>query len=165
MTSTHPSADLARFAASLQHADIPAPVLRRTEDLFLDWMASALAGKDARPVEALTQFWLSQGPAEGPCEVLHRRRGSSPMVAAAANAAASHFVEQDDVHNASVFHPAAVVFPVALAMAQQLGRSGRELLVAAPRMQVAPRAAARACAPQPRDPRRACAQSPHAQAW
>ncbi len=130
MTSTHPSADLARFAASLQHADIPAPVLRRTEDLFLDWMASALAGKDARPVEALTQFWLSQGPAEGPCEVLHRRRGSSPMVAAAANAAASHFVEQDDVHNASVFHPAAVVFPVALAMAQQLGRSGRELLVA-----------------------------------
>jgi 2-methylcitrate dehydratase PrpD len=131
MISTHPSAELASFAASLQHAHIPAPVLRRTEDLFLDWMASALAGKDARPVEALTRFWLSQGPAEGPCEVLHRRCGTSAMVAAAVNAAASHFVEQDDVHNASVFHPAAVVFPVALAMAQQLGRSGRELLVAA----------------------------------
>jgi 2-methylcitrate dehydratase PrpD len=52
------------------------------------------------------------------------------MVAAAVNAAASHFAEQDDVHNGSVFHPAAVVFPAALAMAQALGKSGRDLLVA-----------------------------------
>lgn len=127
----HPSRTLAAFAATLQHGAIPAPVLRRTEDLFLDWFASALAGKGARPVEALARFWLQQGPADGPAEVLTQRRGTSPMVAAAVNAAASHFAEQDDVHNGSVFHPAAVVFPAALAMAQALGRSGRELLVAA----------------------------------
>jgi 2-methylcitrate dehydratase PrpD/SAM-dependent methyltransferase len=47
------------------------------------------------------------------------------------NAAASHFAEQDDVHNGSVFHPGAVVFPPALAVAQALGASGRELLTAA----------------------------------
>jgi 2-methylcitrate dehydratase PrpD len=39
--------------------------------------------------------------------------------------------EQDDVHNGSVFHPAAVVFPPVLALAQALGTSGRDLLVAA----------------------------------
>jgi uncharacterized membrane protein len=33
--------------------------------------------------------------------------GQRKMVAAVANAAASHFAEQDDVHNGSVFHPAA----------------------------------------------------------
>lgn len=126
-----PSAQLAAFAASLRHDDIPAAVLRRTEDLFLDWIASALAGRGARPVETLASFWLSQGPATGPCDVLIHRRTSSPMVAAAINAASSHHAEQDDVHNGSVFHPATVVFPVALAMAQSLGRSGRELLVAA----------------------------------
>ena len=130
-TDTHPGRTLAAFAATLTHAAIPAPVLRRTEDLFLDWFASALAGKGARPVEAIAAVWLSQGPADGPAEVLTRRRGTSPMVAAAINAAASHFAEQDDVHNGSVFHPAAVVFPPALAVAQALGRSGRELLVAA----------------------------------
>lgn len=130
MTDPHPTATLAAFAASLTHEQIPAPVLRRCEDLFLDWIASALAGKGARPVEALARFWLSQGPQDGAAEVLIHRRGSSPMVAAAVNAAASHFAEQDDVHNASVFHPAAVVFPAALAMAQHLGRSGRDLLVA-----------------------------------
>ena len=47
-----------------------------------------------------------------------------------ANAAASHVAEQDDVHNGSVFHPAAVVFPPAVAVAQALGKSGKELLTA-----------------------------------
>jgi 2-methylcitrate dehydratase PrpD len=35
------------------------------------------------------------------------------------------------VHNGSVFHPATVVFPAALAMAQTLGGSGQQLLTAA----------------------------------
>ena len=47
------------------------------------------------------------------------------------NGAASHVVEQDDLHNSSVLHPAAVVFPAALAAAQDLGRSGAELILAA----------------------------------
>ena len=126
-----PGRDLAQFAATLRWSDVPAPVQRRAEDLFLDWLASALAGKGARPVESIARFMLAMGPADGPSEILIHRRGSSPLVAAVANAAASHFAEQDDVHNGSVFHPAAVVFPAALAVAQALGRSGAELLAAA----------------------------------
>ncbi|MEJ6655711.1 MAG: MmgE/PrpD family protein, partial [Pseudomonas sp.] len=38
--------------------------------------------------------------------------------------------EQDDLHNSSVLHPATVVFPAALAAAQDLGKSGRELILA-----------------------------------
>lgn len=121
---------LARFAAGLRLDDVPAPVVRRAEDLFVDWLGSALAGKGARPVETIARFFESMGPAGGPSEVLIHRRASSPLVAAAVNAASSHFAEQDDVHNGSVFHPAAVVFPPALAAAQALGRSGAELLCA-----------------------------------
>jgi 2-methylcitrate dehydratase PrpD len=130
MTHTSPGQTLATFAAALRFEDIPAFVLRRAEDLMLDWLASALAGKDARPVESIAAFFEAMGPAEGPSEILVHRRRSSPLVAAVANAAASHFAEQDDVHNGSVFHPAAVVFPPALAVAQALGRSGAELLAA-----------------------------------
>src|SRR5262249_34749281 len=101
-----PGRRLARFAAALRFDDIPAPVMRRTEALLLDWLGSALAGRGARPVEALARVMLAQGPADGPAEVLIHRRGSSPLVAAAINAAASHVAEQDDVHNGSVFHPA-----------------------------------------------------------
>jgi 2-methylcitrate dehydratase PrpD len=62
--------------------------------------------------------------------VLISRRRSTPLFAAMVNAASSHFAEQDDVHNGSVFHPAAVVFPAALAVAQSIGASGRDLLTA-----------------------------------
>src|SRR5690606_39069130 len=101
-----------------------------TEDLFVDWFGSALAGKGARPVETIGRFFETMGPPEGPSEIPIHRRTSSPLVAAAVNAASSHFAEQDDVHNGSVFHPATVVFPPALAVAQGLGRSGAELLCA-----------------------------------
>jgi 2-methylcitrate dehydratase PrpD len=125
-----PARELADFAASLSFDAIPAAVVARAEDLFLDWFASALAGKDARPVEIIAGFFESQGPPAGPAEILIHRRGSSPLVAAAINAAASHFAEQDDVHNGSVFHPAAVVIPPALAVAQARGASGRDLVTA-----------------------------------
>jgi 2-methylcitrate dehydratase PrpD len=131
MNDLSPGEQLAHFAATLRASDVPAPVMRRAEDLLLDWIGSTLAGKGARPVESIARFWLAQGPADGASEVLICRRGSSPVVAAAINAASSHFAEQDDVHNGSVFHPAAVVFPPALAVAQALGRSGSELLIAA----------------------------------
>ncbi|GAB1841669.1 MmgE/PrpD family protein [Achromobacter xylosoxidans] len=126
-----PSATLAAFAANLRFEDIPAPVLRRAEDLLLDCLASILAGAASRPVLAIDRYAAAMGPADGPSEILINRRRTSPVFAAMVNAAAAHVVEQDDVHNGSVFHPAAVVFPPALAVAQALGRSGRDLLVAA----------------------------------
>lgn len=121
---------LAEFAATLRFESIPAPVIRRTEDLLLDWVGSCLAGKNARAVEILAAFVESMGPQGGPSEILIHRRTSSPLLAAMANAAASHVAEQDDVHNGSVFHPATVVFPPALAVAQAIGASGRDLLTA-----------------------------------
>ena len=129
--TTSPSAVLATFASQLRYEDIPAPVLRRAEDLLLDTLASILAGAGARPVQIMAGYAQAMGPADGPAEILVNRRRSSPLFAAMVNAAAAHVVEQDDVHNGSVFHPAAVIFPPALAVAQALGRSGRDVLTAA----------------------------------
>jgi 2-methylcitrate dehydratase PrpD len=130
MRNDHPSKTLAAFAAGLALDDIPAAVQRRTEDLFLDWLGSVLAGKGARPVQSIARVAQAMGPADGPSEVLISRTRTSPLFAAMVNAAASHVAEQDDVHNGSVFHPAAVVFPAALAVAQAIGAPGRDLLAA-----------------------------------
>jgi 2-methylcitrate dehydratase PrpD len=130
-TLTPSTGTLARFAAELRFGDIPAPVLRRAEDLLVDWFGCAMAGHGSRPVETVAAFAREMGPATGPSEVLVGRARSSPYFAAMVNAAASHVAEQDDVHNGSVFHPATVVFPVALAWAQALGASGERLLAAA----------------------------------
>src|SRR6266566_2569019 len=123
----HPSKSLANFAATLRFEDIHAPVLRRAEDLFLDWFGSALAGKGARPVEAIERFAAAMGPAVGESEVLISRRRTSPLFAAMVNAASSHFADQDDVHNGAGLNPGTIVFPPVLAVAQTIGRSGSEL--------------------------------------
>ncbi|MEO7391248.1 MAG: MmgE/PrpD family protein, partial [Ramlibacter sp.] len=125
------TADLARFAADVRFEDIPAPVVRKAEDLWVDWVGSTLAGKGSRPVESIARFASAMGPADGPSEMLARRTHTSPYLAALSNAAASHVAEQDDVHNGSVFHPATVVFPVALAVAQAIGAGGARMLAAA----------------------------------
>src|SRR5262249_7012947 len=54
---------------------------------------------------------------------------TSPFLAALVNGAASHVVEQDDLHNSSVVHPGTVVFPAVFAAAQETGASGREMIV------------------------------------
>ena len=126
----HPSQALATFAAELSFEQVPDAVIRRTEDLMLDWLGSVFAARSARPVQSIQRFAEMMGPTDGPSEVLISRRTTSPVFAALVNAAASHYVEQDDVHNGSVFHPAAVVFAPVLAAAQALGASGTQLLTA-----------------------------------
>ena len=126
----HPSAELARFASGLQYADIPESVRRRCEDLLLDCLASVLAGSTHRAIKSVAKFARKMGPSDGNSEDYVNRRLTSPLFAAMVNAASAHVVEQDDVHNGSVFHPAAVVFPPALAVAQTIGASGEELIAA-----------------------------------
>nr|WP_312971826.1 MmgE/PrpD family protein [Pseudomonas sp.] len=121
---------LATFLAELRYDDLPDYVLDRSEDLFLDWLGSALASEGARPIPLFEAYAQKMGPANGPARILVNGRGTSAYFAALVNGASSHLVEQDDLHNSSVLHPATVVFPAALAAAQDLGKSGRELLLA-----------------------------------
>ncbi len=127
---TEPTRTLATFLADLRFEKLPRPVIERTQELFLDWIASALAGRDAHPVKILERLAAHMGPREGASEILVSRRRTSPLFAALVNGAASHVVEQDDVHNGAVFHPATVVFPAVLAAAQDIGTSGQAVLVA-----------------------------------
>ncbi|MEW9837894.1 MmgE/PrpD family protein [Mesorhizobium marinum] len=124
------SATLAAFAAGLRYEDIPDAVVDRTIDFFVDWAGSVLSGAGQRAIVALEKLAETMGPSEGRSEILVSRRMTSPLFAALVNAAAAHISEQDDVHNGSVFHPAAVVFPAALATAQHVGASGRDLIAA-----------------------------------
>ncbi|MBK5408798.1 MmgE/PrpD family protein [Pseudomonas sp. TH34] len=121
---------LCRFLAELNYEQLPDDVLARTEDLFLDWLASALASQGAHPIPLFERYARRMGPANGPAQIIVNGGSSSAYFAALVNGASSHLVEQDDLHNSSVLHPATVVFPAAFAAAQDLGKSGRELLLA-----------------------------------
>lgn len=127
----HPSAVLCDFVSKLEFADLPEVVVTRAEELFLDWVASALASRGAHPIPLFEKYADRMGPANGPCSILVSRKTTSPYFAAMINGASSHLVEQDDLHNSSVLHPATVVFPAVFAAAQDLGKSGADLIVAA----------------------------------
>ncbi|MGE8065237.1 MmgE/PrpD family protein [Pseudomonas sp. NPDC089569] len=127
MNHTHA---LATFLAQLRYDDLPEAVLARTEDLFLDWLGSALASRGAHPIPLFERYAQLMGPQEGRASIVLSGRRTSAYFAALVNAAASHLVEQDDLHNSSVLHPATVVFPAVLAAAQDLGKSGQQLLLA-----------------------------------
>ena len=126
----HHTQALCRFLAELTYSQLPEPVLARTEELYLDWLACALASQGAHPIPLFERYAQKMGPSSGPAQVIVNGTGTSAYFAALVNAASSHLVEQDDLHNSSVLHPATVVFPAALAAAQDLGKSGRELLLA-----------------------------------
>ncbi len=131
LQTTATTRELAAFSSALRYEDLPGEVSERAKELFLDWVAATLAGKNARPVLALEKFAEIMGPPDGPCEILVSRRRTSPLFAALANGGASHVVEQDDVHSGALFHPGAVVFPAVLAAAQEAGASGEDFLTAA----------------------------------
>lgn len=121
---------LADFLAELNFAQIPSEVLARAEDLCLDWLASVMASKGLSPIPLFEQYAAYMGPSSGSAAILTTQTSSSPYFAALVNGAAGHLVEQDDLHNSSVLHPAAVVFPAALAAAQDKQKNGQEFLVA-----------------------------------
>jgi 2-methylcitrate dehydratase PrpD len=121
---------LADHLAQLRFDHLPPAVVDRTEDLLFDWVASAWAGAAMPAIQAVQRAAAALGGLSGPSQVLTGGAGT-PYWAAFVNGAASHVVEQDDLHNASVVHPGTVVFPAALAVAQAVGASGRQLLAAA----------------------------------
>lgn len=122
---------LTEFLAALRYEQLSEAVISRTEDLFLDWLGSALASQGSHPIPLFERYAAKMGPTSGPAGILVNGTCSSAYFAALVNGASSHLVEQDDLHNSSVLHPATVVFPAVLAAAQDLGKSGSDLIVAA----------------------------------
>jgi len=127
----NPSHELSKFVSRLNYNDIPDEVVYRAQWLFLDWLGSVIAGSDSRTTKVFKSISEKMGPTSGPCTVFGSKNSTSALFAAMTNGASSHVVEQDDLHNTSILHPAAVIFPSALAIAQSdIAITGRDLIVA-----------------------------------
>lgn len=122
---------LASFLEELNYKQIPYPVVNKTKELFLDWLGSAIAGRKQHPTCLFSAFANAMGKLDGKSEIITEGKHVSPYFAALVNGASSHLVEQDDLHNNSIFHPGTVIFSSVLAAAQDLQLSGKELIVAA----------------------------------
>jgi 2-methylcitrate dehydratase PrpD len=121
---------LVDWAVRLKFSDIPQPTVEKTKRLFADWVFCAFAGAGYRTIDGLKAVAdETGGAAQGPCSTFVGDK-RPPYWASYINAGAGHVVEQDDLHNASVVHPATVVFPAAWAAAQSRGASGADFIAA-----------------------------------
>lgn len=128
MTAPALSQALARFIERTRYEDLPQEVVSFTKLCVLDWLGSALAGADQPPIRMIRELAEEMGGAKQAALVTGGR--TSALHAALVNGAASHVVELDDIHKASIIHAATVVIPAALAAAEWRGRSGRDLIAA-----------------------------------
>lgn len=121
---------LVDWAVRLKFSDIPQPTVEKTKRLFADWVFCAFAGQSYRSIKGMTAMADEVGGvATGQCSTFVG--GTRPAYwASYLNAGAGHVVEQDDLHNASIVHPATVVFPAAWAAAQTKGASGADFIAA-----------------------------------
>lgn len=123
------SEQIAAFIFDTDYEAVSADALTMAKLCVLDWLGSVYAGKGSRPAVAILLVAKSLG-GNPEATLIPDDSQSSAFMAALVNAAASHVVEMDDLHKGSILHPAAPVIPVALAMAEREGASGRELLTA-----------------------------------
>ena len=122
---------LAEYAAAVRYQDLPAHVVQRAKDVIADTIATILFGHDlpwSRMIIAYAEGMGTRGKARilGPGLPTVR----APL-AALANGALAHAFELDNLTwpNSGV-HPGATMFVPALAVAQERGIGGRELIAA-----------------------------------
>ena len=123
---------LAEFVAALRYEDLPEPVVRQACDIILDAVGCALSAwvedKDksrvARDIAA-----LYPAPGAGAGIVGAPGRAAQPAFAALGNGILVNAADNDDTHKRALLHVGSVVVPVALAMGQAHGLSGRQVVL------------------------------------
>ena len=120
---------LAAQASALTYADIPEDVRAWARQCVLDYLACAVAGATDELTEILLAEMQEQGGAPAATVVGHSVK--LPVLSAAlVNGAASHALDFDDVNLAMPGHPSVAILPGLLALAEQRGSGGADVLTA-----------------------------------
>ncbi|MEQ8584916.1 MAG: MmgE/PrpD family protein [Thalassobaculaceae bacterium] len=125
--SENGDAALSAFAASLRWEDIPERVRHEARRSLINIFATAIAGCREPAVEiVLETMGRYAGPATG--TVIGRAERSDAPTAAFLNAMGANIFDFDDTHEATIIHPASVVFAPVFARAEAVPCSGADAL-------------------------------------
>ena len=122
---------LAEYAATLRYEDLPAAVVQRAKDCITDTIAVIVLGNEM-PWSRIVISYAQRMGSGGPCRILGAEGPSVQAPSAAlANGAMAHAFESDNLTKPGAgVHPGATLVPPGLAIAQERGNSGRELITA-----------------------------------
>jgi len=123
------SRQLAEFAAGFNYDAIPESIRIRAKLLILDAVGIALASTQY-DFSHRTLSGIRSLAGSGDCSVIGMNERLPLRDAVLMNGALVHGLDYDDTHIRAIVHPTASAFVCALSVAEQLGRSGRDLLTA-----------------------------------
>ena len=122
---------LADFAAKLSYDDVPADVIDRAKLLIYDITGIMVRARhDAESTSSMINAVERLGLATGICSVMGDQRSYAPTAAALVNGTLAHSLDFDDTHAAGSLHASAPIVPAALAAAEMVSASGRDLIAA-----------------------------------
>jgi 2-methylcitrate dehydratase PrpD len=122
------SARLAQFALGLRYDDIPHEVRERGKHLMLD--AIGIAYRSRAFYFAQATFDALKALGAGTSAVIGGGRTLSPRDATIMNGVLAHGLDYDDTHSRGVIHATVSSLPLAIALGDQTGASGRDFLTA-----------------------------------
>jgi 2-methylcitrate dehydratase PrpD len=122
---------LAEYAAGLRYDDLPAEVIQRAKDCITDTVAVIVLG-NAMPWSQIVIRYAQRIGAGGRSRIMGAHGPTLHAPAAAlANGTLAHAFESDNLTKPGAgVHPGATLLPPALAIAQERGNTGRELITA-----------------------------------
>lgn len=120
---------LAAFCAELTYEELDDEVVLAVKKAVADALASGYAGIDTDAGVPVREY-VDDLSGDGDATVLGSASGALPHFAALANGTMIHALDVDDGHRTAAGHPGAAVIPAVLAVGEELGSTGREVIVA-----------------------------------
>ncbi|SCY04469.1 MmgE/PrpD family protein [Desulfoluna spongiiphila] len=119
--------DAAEFLADTRFVDIPPDVVALSKRALIDYFGCGIAGCGEAVVDN-TYRWAKARSVATVSSVIGKKGCLDAEHAAMCNAVAGHALDFDDTSWTTIGHPTVVAAPVALALAEQHGATGREVL-------------------------------------
>lgn len=122
------SEQLAKYYLDYDPKNLPAEVLEKAKNVVLDYLGCLIGGAGIESTK-IAMDALLRDDIQGEATVVGGRKAECEK-AAFINGVSSHGLEVDDMSSASGGHPAVVIIPAAIAMAEKMKSSGLDLLMA-----------------------------------
>jgi len=117
----------AEFVLQLEYTDLPEKVRFRAKQLIMDTLGCAIVGSRTLASRIVKDYVFQQnGKPES--TVICANKKVPAHYAMLVNGAMSHADDFDDIHHCSATHPSGVLLPATLAMAEKLGKTGKDII-------------------------------------
>ena len=119
---------IAEYITATDIEDFPPDAIEAAKGAIMDCLACMLAGSQESLSDILCRYIAAEGSSPS-ATVVGRGFRTSAANAALINGAMAHALDYDDITQITKTHPTAVLLPASLAVAEELGASGKDMLL------------------------------------